>query len=598
MRLAVRSRHRAVRRAHPESGFTLMELLVVMMIISAVLFSLVAIQTSSLVTIAQSRQRSEATAIANQTMEELRALPWLTLSKGLNGNYAVLGADPNVSGSSLRLTSPTAVNETLVTTTGPSGQTTDVPPLSGAGGTNVTTAKSVENAGVSYTTRVYVTVPSTGPDSVLNLTVITTWQKNGKAASGKTVLRSAAYAPAGGCGDLANQPFLGACQAIMSSSAGSSGLQLRLTGANPPPPAPPAVGAVSLVPGSGVANISVRGDLSAVAIASQQSTAAKASVQHAQSVIGYDDGTSTPTTLSNAVNEASNDVGAAGAAPTNPADVIVIGPPAAQSASAGRFEISVTGDSSVTGQAKASTVDSCKSGIPAAAPCATTTRSGGTGLKSSLAIDGSPVVTLASSASGSSASSFTGRFAKVAGTTTVGCSVVTEAGCVSAGSERQVASSAFASASWAGGQAPNGLVTLQGYYDTILVNRGASQKSAAATTSRVGTVSIWNGSGYDTVTLTPSLSTSKTSPTVTTTAPGVTVTASATVQVSPAVSKVSAVDPSCVSSDCTIDSNAGSITVTVTYVVTDGGGASWSFVAQAVLEGSQATASYKAAPLG
>lgn len=582
------------RSTRSEGGFTLMELLVVMLIITGVLVALVAIQTSALVTVAQSRQRSEATAITNQTMEELRALPWLTLSKGLNTNFAALGVDPNVSGSDLRLTSPTSITEALITT---NTQATNVPPLSGTSGTNVTKNSSAENPGVTYTTRVYVSVPSSTPDTVVNLTVVTTWSKNGSTVPGRIVLRSTAYAPAGGCGDLANQPFLGACQAIMDSSAGSSGIRLRLTGANPPPPAAPAVGAVNLIPGSTVANISARGDISGVALSSQQSTTTKSSVQHAQSVLGNADGTSVPTTESNAVNSASNDVGAAGAAPTNPADVILVGPAGTQSATGGRFAIGVTVDGGVSGQAKSSTVNSCKSGIPAAAPCALSSRSGGTGLKSALSIDGSSVVTLANIAAGSSASSFTARFAKIAGTPTVGCTVVTEAGCVSAGSSRQVADSAFGVAGWTGGQAPSGLATLQGYSDSVLVNRGASQKADGSTTSRSGTIRIWNGTGYDSISLASGLTYNRTSPAVTTTVAGVTVTATATVDVAPAVTNVSAPDPSCASDSCTIDANVGSVTITVTYVVKDGAADAWSFVSQSVVEGSQATASYKAAPL-
>src|SRR5665648_1192881 len=65
-----------------DEGFTLVELIVAMFVIAIILTSLAMVQTRAMVTIAQAKERQQATALANQTLEQLRALPWDTLKKG------------------------------------------------------------------------------------------------------------------------------------------------------------------------------------------------------------------------------------------------------------------------------------------------------------------------------------------------------------------------------------------------------------------------------------------------------------------------------------------------------------------------------------
>jgi len=65
-----------------DDGFSLVELVVAMAIISGVLLGLVTLQTKAMVTIAQAKERQQATAIANEVLEQLRALPWNSITKG------------------------------------------------------------------------------------------------------------------------------------------------------------------------------------------------------------------------------------------------------------------------------------------------------------------------------------------------------------------------------------------------------------------------------------------------------------------------------------------------------------------------------------
>ena len=216
-----------------ESGFTLMELLVAMMVISAVLFSLMAVQTSALVTTAQTRQRTQGTAVANQIMEQLRALPWASLSKGMNAAFvSASGGDPNVAGTRLKPPADAAIDEPLVTST---DQATNRAPLSGAGGSNKTVESDPAVPGIRYTSRAYVTRSTQTAANVLTLTVITSWRANQTGVAKHVVLRSQAFAPTGGCGDSSNQPYLGACQALLSGDAGATGPTVTVTAAGAGP---------------------------------------------------------------------------------------------------------------------------------------------------------------------------------------------------------------------------------------------------------------------------------------------------------------------------------------------------------------------------
>jgi type II secretory pathway pseudopilin PulG len=58
--------------------------MIAMLILVMVVFSLTYILVNSLADTAYARQRSEATVLANQAIEEIRSLPWSTIEKGMN----------------------------------------------------------------------------------------------------------------------------------------------------------------------------------------------------------------------------------------------------------------------------------------------------------------------------------------------------------------------------------------------------------------------------------------------------------------------------------------------------------------------------------
>lgn len=77
-----------------EQGFSLIEVMVAMLVLVIVMFSLTYVMVNSLADTAYARQRSEATNLANQTIEEIRALPWTTIEQGMTATDLV--GDNNV----------------------------------------------------------------------------------------------------------------------------------------------------------------------------------------------------------------------------------------------------------------------------------------------------------------------------------------------------------------------------------------------------------------------------------------------------------------------------------------------------------------------
>ncbi|GEA88808.1 prepilin-type N-terminal cleavage/methylation domain-containing protein [Cellulomonas cellasea] len=594
---------RRVTAPREDTGFSLIELLVAMMIITAVLVILMAVQTSALVTTAQSRQRTQATAVSNQILEELRSLPWLVLSRGLHTNFAgAAGGDANVAGGSLRPVADPSINEVLVTS---SSQATDVPPLSGTGGSNKTVSADVSGVGTPFTSRVYVSRSSATTTDVLTLTVITTWTRSGRSTAASVIARSQAYAPDGGCGDPANQPFLGACQALLSSSGGALGPSITLTGQDPAttvvgPAAPPAPGPGPwpLLPGSNALTATLSLSRAGSSSTSQQATATDSVVTHGGVVVeGVDPATPLASDGSGKLtNAASNDVGASGAAPANPADVVGTGPVATTNIPAGPASLSLTAGTGTSGTARASTTASCRTGIPAGQPCSAGLLSSGSASNVTLSLP-TGSVSVWGYAGGGSSSTFTGRFTNAPGTAAVGCATLAGAGCTSAGSQRTLGGSTFGVGPWDGGvAAANGLVRVASYTDSVLVERGSSQRTTAATATRSASVQYWDGAGYQTLTVTPSTNQTVNGGQVTWTTPNGTVTAKATVAVTPAMSIASNPDPLlCKTDGCSLDAEAGTLTVTVTYTLSTPLGSS-AFTAVATYGTANANAGYKAAP--
>lgn len=82
-----------------DGGFSVIDLVMAMVVMTIVMTSLTYVMYSSLTDVAYSRQRSAALGLANQAIEEVRALPAATIENGMTGSSdATWSGDPNVAG--------------------------------------------------------------------------------------------------------------------------------------------------------------------------------------------------------------------------------------------------------------------------------------------------------------------------------------------------------------------------------------------------------------------------------------------------------------------------------------------------------------------
>ncbi len=214
-------RPRAVRDAGfgDDSGFTLVELIVAMVVMMVILTSMVGLLVGSLQTIGLARQRQSATALATKALEQMRALDYGTLGGGLY--RADLGGDaliPDATAAAPRLVIPSAgidellqVNEAAV----PAQVKAPVYPHRPA----PTVANGMRQNGATFQVSAYVTKSTSTVNPSLNLTAMVTWTSAVSRGTKTLVQRSTAYSPAG-CLSTATHPYAGPCQAYFSGQAG------------------------------------------------------------------------------------------------------------------------------------------------------------------------------------------------------------------------------------------------------------------------------------------------------------------------------------------------------------------------------------------
>ena len=117
-------RRRQIGRSEQDAGFTLIEPIVAAFMLTVVVLAAVNFIVHVAETVSASRQRQAAAALATQALEQLRGLPYGTVSSGLRNDD--LGSDPDISVVSgvPRLVLPaaatggTAVDEALVVNSG------------------------------------------------------------------------------------------------------------------------------------------------------------------------------------------------------------------------------------------------------------------------------------------------------------------------------------------------------------------------------------------------------------------------------------------------------------------------------------------------
>ena len=577
-----------------DAGFSLIELLVTMVILGIILSSLAVVQTRAMVTIAQAKERQQATALANRTLEELRALPWNALQKGLSSSFPAAG-DPNVSSGRLRPPSSPAIDEPLVVS---AAQVVDgtARPLAMSGGTNVMLVDDPETPGRTFTVRSYVSHSAAGVDGPLNLTVIVSWERRGDGQSRTVLARSSAYSPSGGCGGTENQPFLGACQAFFTADAGTMPISITITGAQfveeGASPDPDDEGPWPVLAGTDYAAFSAAMPAVSSNVGSEQATTVRA-----RAILGglsVDDGTTSPPAFGLNVVDlvASDDVSTSH--PLNPTAVTQVGTTVSQSYSGDNGTLSIQAPSSAAAQVRAAMTAGC--GEPGSGVACSRGDATGSGTLRANFTAGGTTTTLAEVAF-LPGYAWSGRNILTPGTLATGCATLGDSGCTSSRAGQTTGTVTIGGGpAWDGGTATNGLVRVTGYTTSVRSEYGSEQLNVAPVVSRGGSVQWWNGSSYSTITLNAGSDVTQTFGPVTRTEGGRSVRAVGTISVLPATVARANPDPTCQTDGCSLEAVLPPVTISVTYFVDDDGDQS-AFTVVSSIGGSRSATSFKAAPI-
>lgn len=477
-----------------DSGFTLAELLVVMVILGGCLLGLLAVQVSALRTVTVAKERQQATALTTRTMEQQRALPYDVVTAGLNTGD--LAGDANITAGRLRPAGyPNTIDELIVA--GGSQATAPLFPHCQQGaGTRV--------RGVQYRVCSYITLvsPTAGDTSKgYWLTVITTWRSNATQARTITVsTRSQVFSPAG-CLSTATRPFSGPCQAFHDGTAGSQAGGLTLTGS---------VEGARLLPDNPM--ITGRIDLHQVTASVQSQQVVSVQASALTSGAGLVDGTSpAPSTgARTATSGAATDPDASAASVPSSSTVTQSASTLNSAGTSSTFHLQPGHNDSgaSVSTTRADTTAGCQdlsgTAVTSGQACGSSRLTPTSGTQA-MTLDygqGIPIGSVEPPGSSVPSRSFAARYLTPGGTY---CPTASGAGCLSAGTSRALGTASVGGLPSAATGRPAGfgpaMVSVSGYTDTATAAAGLGVESPAASATRAGTLSYWNGTGYTTVSL-------------------------------------------------------------------------------------------------
>ncbi|MDN4474495.1 prepilin-type N-terminal cleavage/methylation domain-containing protein [Demequina sp. SYSU T00192] len=595
-------------------GFTLVEVVVAMFVLAVVMLAILFLQARAMTINADSQGRQSATAAANEAMEQLRAMPWNYLRKGLSSQWNAGGTDPFVSGAD----AITVNGKTYALRVGTTGSDQDLsnpwPPLFDSTGSNEQMLTSGSGNGDVFELRAYTFEDDVASSSTVGLLVVATWGKRTDGSLENTVITSTAYAPSAGCGDLNNAPFLASCQAQFDATAASANLDISVTastlnGANPKP-------LLNTDVGLDYYSFQVNSSTASVQVTSQQVSNASAFASLGGTAWDDDLVTTAPSALGWTRGYTSQSVRAsddttAGAEPPNPPFVTGSGANSYYDFTLGDYMLSGRSDDGRSATVTTKTGVACATGlgssVPGNAPCASSLIGGTSDATPymSFEIDGK-VLDLAKVNSSMSTvydEAWAGRFAAVAGNSDVGCASVsgTGSGCTSAGAQqgfgRVTVGDVKQTNTW-DDDAPSGLVVISGYEDSVRVQRGESDEATAADFYRSATIEYWNGTDYSTEYINDLTADTYLIPDTVWTTGDAVVTASGNILVTGSATSTESTT-NCVGGDgCIVDATNGTITVTITYDIepTDASLDSWSLTVKTTLNGSRAGARFEESP--
>jgi Tfp pilus assembly protein PilV len=473
-----------------EAGFGMVELVVAMSLLMVISLAFSLVFSNTLVATGFQRERQTAQELANQTMEQIRALPFSTVSAGLNSGDSTLATDPNISivGSTYTLTF-NSINETI--------------PV-GSGGATVAPLKPHQTTttlnGETYTIRAYVTnYLNDTTSSVYRAVVVVSWTVHFKQQGGlaSSITTESLINASGGCVAASTHPFGSPCQPFLYSTAsvanGSITVSGTVRGLSFDSARIVVANADSGIQVEQVSAINGQAQTSGTSI-SDGSTTSSSGGAAATSGADNDPGSTSPTYSSGSASQGAVSATALGSS----ANTVTVTPSAGDTAS------SVSAPS-------ASATNTCQDFAGASVltnlPCgsARATQSGTTSIATRLFSDGDNLgsATLASLAAPASPVKLLTMRATSSGAAY--CVATSGDGCVDARTTRTLGTLSLGAfpgslstpTGWSGY-----LVRLSSYSDTVTAESGISAAApSVAFGSTAPTISYWNGSGYSTLTM-------------------------------------------------------------------------------------------------
>src|SRR3954471_7214214 len=489
-----------------EAGFTMVEMVVALMIVALGMVALGIVYMSVGTTAQLARERQEANSLANQVLEELRAMPYTTVTTGLANWGTELSSDPNIVGGHFKPTYDPSIDEILQSYT----------PTSAPAATCANQGLApiyphvcpVSLGKVTFKQRAYVTQVAGSAQSAYWLTAVVSWSSAATKGLTKTVaLRSQLFSPAG-CLSLSTHPFSGPCQAFLYGTASRDGGSITISapsGSTILPGYIDSTGGTLTLP-SVMAGLQV--EQTTLLTGKALTSGAKLTTSSGTSSTGV----LSATTLADTDPSTSGAGSATGNTPSQSSSVLTVGTPGQ-----GQFSLNpTTGDNgALVGTTASSSSPACKdtdgsTTISTGLPCGSgNAQSLGSTARATLALPNLfgrqlPTMNLASVAAAPSPTYvMTTRYTSPNATY---CPTAGGAGCVVAATKRALANVMIGNvpSSLAGdtlsspgvadralpGSGFTGLLKVSGYNDTAISASGAGAGTSSAT--RAGSLSYWD----------------------------------------------------------------------------------------------------------
>jgi type II secretory pathway pseudopilin PulG len=213
-------------RSGSEEGFTIVEVLVAMMVITIVMTSVMYLMATALKQASFAKQREAASSLVDKTMEQARALSFSVIQTGLDDHDVTSSSDPNISISGSTYTY-TPTGETIVH--GNQNGSQSCPGATVCQAPLIPHQSTTTLNGSTYTISSYLTNFS-GSAGAYRITVVVSWsrpQVSGVATQVSS--QSVMYSPSNGCLSDQTHPFSAPCNPFLYAQASTGKGAITIT---------------------------------------------------------------------------------------------------------------------------------------------------------------------------------------------------------------------------------------------------------------------------------------------------------------------------------------------------------------------------------